>query len=200
MTPQNKEPTLEEHEKDCGLCNPNGKEQTSDKIIIEKVVEMLHIKEKLISSLDYKDFEYALEKALSLKEQEVINNGLNLAQQNKDFSGYTTFTFTFNGVPIRFVTEKDAFYIKEQATQSERARILGLIRLKLICRIRGLDTDIANGYPFKLARQELLEFNRHLTDVKYIIADIECAKRRLTDKEILEFEELTSKIKGDKEK
>ena len=34
-----------------------------------------------------------------------------LCQQNKDFFGYTVFALEFNGVPIRFVTEKDARHI-----------------------------------------------------------------------------------------
>lgn len=34
-----------------------------------------------------------------------------LAQQNYDFYGYTVFTLSFNDVPIRFVTEKDALNI-----------------------------------------------------------------------------------------
>ena len=39
--------------------------------------------------------------------------GLNLCQSNKDFFGYTTFTFDFNGVKVRFVTEKDALMVLE---------------------------------------------------------------------------------------
>lgn len=42
------------------------------------------------------------------------NDGLNLAQYNKDFYGYTVFTLKFNDVPIRFVTEKDASSIVNQ--------------------------------------------------------------------------------------
>ncbi len=42
-----------------------------------------------------------------------------LAQQNKDFYGYTVFTLDFNGVPIRFVTEKDALNIIEKLKDSQ---------------------------------------------------------------------------------
>lgn len=38
-----------------------------------------------------------------------------LCQQNKDFFGYTVFEFNFAGTKIRFVTEKDALHIIEEA-------------------------------------------------------------------------------------
>jgi hypothetical protein len=86
----------------------------------------------------------------------------------------------------------------KQAKQETQQEVLEIIRLRLLCRIRGLDTDIANGYPMELARQEILELNRHLENINWIITDIECAKRRLTDEEEKRFEELkqalTSKI------
>ena len=38
-----------------------------------------------------------------------------LCQQNKDFFGYTVFEFNFAGIKVRFVTEKDALRIVEEA-------------------------------------------------------------------------------------
>ena len=47
-----------------------------------------------------------------------------LLQNNKDWHGYTVFTFKFNDVPIRFVSEKDAQYVLDKERSSARERLI----------------------------------------------------------------------------
>lgn len=65
---------------------------------------------------------------------------------------------------------------------------LSLLRLKCLCRIRGLKVDIENGYKLGAGLNEYEELLRHLDDLNFIIADIECAKKYLSKKEKKEFE------------
>ncbi|CAK0762149.1 hypothetical protein CCP3SC1AL1_3010008 [Gammaproteobacteria bacterium] len=68
---------------------------------------------------------------------------------------------------------------------------MGLLQLKALCRIRGLETDISNGHKyFESGLQEYEELLRHLEELRWIIADIECAEGRLTDKEKRRFKEI----------
>ena len=81
--------------------------------------------------------------------------------------------------------------------------ILRLLKLKIVCRTRGLTLDIHNqeSKDFYIgARKELEEFYRHIADLdlKYLIADIECAKKYLDTEEIKEFEELLKTL-GEKD-
>ena len=75
---------------------------------------------------------------------------------------------------------------------------LSLIRLKSLCRIRGLSVDIDNAKSenalnhHRGAKSEYEELYRHLEELKFIIADIECAKKYLSDKEKKEFEGIIS--------
>lgn len=72
---------------------------------------------------------------------------------------------------------------------------LSLLRLKCLCRIRGLSIDIKNQ-PNKEyyggAKNEYQELYRHLEELKFIIADIECAKKYLSKEEKKEFEGIIS--------
>jgi len=56
--------------------------------------------------------------------------------------------------------------------ETSEERVLSLLRLKCICRLRGLEVDIKNNYPFKGRLQEYKELLSHLDDLKWIIADI----------------------------
>lgn len=55
-----------------------------------------------------------------LSKGQAMNFNHPLCQQNKDFFGYTVFTFKFNDIPVRFVTEKDALHVIEQAQQNTK--------------------------------------------------------------------------------
>ncbi len=52
-----------------------------------------------------------------------------LCQNNKDFFGYTVFTFKMNDVPIRFVTEKDAMHVVEKQRNSQDTQLKDAIAL-----------------------------------------------------------------------
>lgn len=73
-----------------------------------------------------------------------------------------------------------------------------LIKLKLLCRIRGLQTDIDNGYGefYKGAKFELEELLRHLEKREYIYEDIECAWKYLGSEERRLYKEIR-KSKGE---
>jgi len=47
-----------------------------------------------------------------------------LLQNNKDWYGYTVFTFKFNDVPIRFVSEKDAQHVLGKERNFAREELL----------------------------------------------------------------------------
>lgn len=79
---------------------------------------------------------------------------------------------------------------KEQIRREERKRVLGLLRLKCVCRIRGLGVDINHGYKFEGRLQEYEELLRHLEELRWIVADIECAKKYLSEEERESFERL----------
>jgi len=90
-----------------------------------------------------------------------------------------------------------------KSIQSQKQKIieeiLRLLKLKIVCRTRGLTLDIHNqeSKDFYIgARKELEEFYRHIADLdlKYLIADIECAKKYLDTEEIKEFEELLKSL------
>ena len=80
----------------------------------------------------------------------------------------------------------------------ERERVFELLKLKVICRIRGLSVDIDNGYGefYRGAKIEMGELLRHLENIKYIIADINCALKYLTKEERIKFEQLQKEIGG----
>lgn len=82
---------------------------------------------------------------------------------------------------------------------NEEKRVLEIIKLKRLCRIRGLTLDIQNGHEyFKSAKSEYEELYRHLDKLKWIIADIECAYKYLSDDERKLFKKLTdSKVEED---
>ena len=89
---------------------------------------------------------------------------------------------------------------KERFEKSKR-EIMDLLKLKVKCRIRGLSVDIENGYGdfYKGAKREMEELLRHLESLDYIVADIDCALKYLTDKEKSEFCKILTnlnKIKG----
>lgn len=79
--------------------------------------------------------------------------------------------------------------------------VLELIKLKLICRIRGLQVDINNredNQYFIGAREEFETFLLHLRDekgltLKWIIADIDCATKYLLKAEMERFKEIRPK-------
>lgn len=71
---------------------------------------------------------------------------------------------------------------------------LTLLRLKCLCRIRGLSVDIDNAKSenalnyHRGAKAEYEELLRHLDELNFIIADIQCAKKYLSKEEKKEFE------------
>ena len=67
--------------------------------------------------------------------------------------------------------------------------VMDLIKLKVKCRIRGLQLDYASegGKYFESGKQEMEELLRHLENLDYIIADIDCALKYLTDEEKSQF-------------
>lgn len=72
---------------------------------------------------------------------------------------------------------------------------LALIKIKLLCRIRGLDVDISNGHNyFKSSKQELEELYRHLEKLDYIKADIKCAWKYLSKEERKQYLKLTGEV------
>ena len=71
---------------------------------------------------------------------------------------------------------------------------LELLKLKCLCRIRGLRVDIQNGYEFEGRLLEYEELLRHLGKIEYIIADIECAKKYLSPKELEQFEKIKQSL------
>ncbi len=88
---------------------------------------------------------------------------------------------------------------KKQIQKEERERVLELIKLKIICRTRGLKVDVSTQEDkeyFLGAKEEFETFLRHLSDknqrptLRWIKADIECAKKYLSDKEKKLFKEL----------
>lgn len=87
------------------------------------------------------------------------------------------------------------YYTCPVCTQRKIKDILRLLRLKCKCRIRGLSCDIQNCKEgeekyFLGGRSEYEELLRHLEDIKFIIADIDCGEHYLTESEKEEFEEL----------
>jgi len=76
---------------------------------------------------------------------------------------------------------------KKEKIQQE---LMDLIKLKVKCRIRGLSLDVKtqkNKDFFEGAKQEMEELLRHLENLDYIIADIDCALKYLTDEEKSQF-------------
>lgn len=84
---------------------------------------------------------------------------------------------------------------------NEEKRVLEILKLKCLCRIRGLSLDVENQKNkefFSGAKQEMEELYRHLDKLKWIIADIECAYKYLSDDERKLFKRLTnSKVEED---
>lgn len=72
--------------------------------------------------------------------------------------------------------------------------VLEFLKLKCLCRIRGLKTDIDNGYQFESGLKEYEELLRHLEKLDYIDADISCAEKYLNKKEKQEFIILRKKL------
>jgi hypothetical protein len=70
---------------------------------------------------------------------------------------------------------------------------LKLLRLKCLCRIRGLSVDIDNAKSenalnyHREAKAEYEELFRHLDELNFIISDIRCAKKYLSNEEKKEF-------------
>ena len=101
-------------------------------------------------------------------------------------------------------TEKQAEDILEEierqksiARFEQTIKILRILQIKCNCRIRGLSIDIENQREkefYQGAKVEYEELLRHLSELKYIKADIRCAWKYLNDEERREYYELT----GDK--
>lgn len=92
-------------------------------------------------------------------------------------------------VAVSFSRETEVKYLEKNRGNKED-RILELLRLKCLCRIRGLRVDIQNGYKFEGRLLECEELLRHLDKLKWIIADIECAEKYLSKEEKEKFERL----------
>ena len=89
--------------------------------------------------------------------------------------------------------EIEEYYIGQGKTKALDI-FLRLMRLKCKCRISGLKIDILNHYKYEGRLDEYEELNNHLEDIKWIIADIECAHKYLDYIEKSEFEELKKEI------
>ena len=94
-------------------------------------------------------------------------------------------------------TEKQAEDILEEINRQkkiakfeEQQRILSILRIKCLCRIRGLKTDISCGYKHEGRLDEYEELLRHLKEIKWIVADIECGLKYLSDNERKTFYDL----------
>lgn len=87
--------------------------------------------------------------------------------------------FGTNEVAINeFIAEGISFGKKQ-----ESINFLELLKLKCKCRLRGLEIDKRNGYKVDIAIQEYQELLRHLEQVSFIIADIDCAEKYLNKEE-----------------
>lgn len=98
------------------------------------------------------------------------------------------------------VIELKTSHMKEEMTKWENELIkdiLEILQLKALCRIRGLSIDIENQ-PNKDyyggAKNEYQELYRHLEQLKYIIADIDCAEKYLDNDEKSKFKFLKNKL------
>ena len=93
-----------------------------------------------------------------------------------------------------------------QALEDVEKIILSLLRLKCVCRIRGLEVDVNNAksdayknyYSGALDEYDVLW--KHLEELRFIIADIECAEKYLSRAEKLEFKRLKQSLAKLKEK
>lgn len=82
----------------------------------------------------------------------------------------------------------------------ESINLLELLKLKCKCRIRGLEIDKSNGYKVDIALIEYQELLRHLEQVSFIIADVDCAFKYLNPEEKVLFEKLKKYYEVDNEK
>ncbi len=91
-------------------------------------------------------------------------------------------------------------HIKEEMAKWERELIkdvLELVKLKALCRIRGLGLDISNQDNkdfYNGGQKEMQELFRHLQKLDYIVADIDCARKYLNYDELLAFKYLKNKF------
>jgi len=101
-------------------------------------------------------------------------------------------------------TDKDIGAVTQAikvALVDHQEKMLRLFRLKCLCRIRGLETDIGvkSNQPSLLfyqgALQEYNKLHYHLSDIKWIVADVDCAIKYLSDEERAEFEKLKKEMK-----
>lgn len=103
------------------------------------------------------------------------------------------------------IIELKTSHIKEEMAKWENELIkdiLELLKLKCLCRIRGLGIDISNATNkdyFNGSQGEIQELYRHLTKLDYIIADIDCAKKYLNYDELLAFKYLKNKLGFDED-
>jgi len=76
-------------------------------------------------------------------------------------------------------------------------KVLEMIRLRTLCRIRGLGIDIrvTGKEYFRGAKEELEVLYRHLEELRWIEADIECAKRYLSEEDYKKFKKISKKLK-----
>lgn len=85
---------------------------------------------------------------------------------------------------------------KIKIKEEERNRVMNLLKLKVLCRIRGLTLDIENQKEksfYEGAKVEMEEIFRHLEDIKYIEADIYFALKYLSNKEKDTFNKIKTK-------
>lgn len=91
-------------------------------------------------------------------------------------------------------------HVKEELTKWENELIkdiLELLKLKCLCRIRGLGIDIQtqeNKEFYNGGQGVIQEFYRHLAKLDYIFADIDCASKYLNYDELLAFKYLKNKF------
>ena len=86
----------------------------------------------------------------------------------------------------------------EEGRREEQIKILRLLQIKCNCRMRGLEIDIKNQENKDYYTGALNEYDilfRHLSELKYIKADIKCAWKYLSDKEREEYYKLTGEVK-----
>lgn len=98
------------------------------------------------------------------------------------------------------VIELKTSHAKEELAKWENELIkdvLELLKIKCLCRIRGLGIDIQNqDNPefYKGCQKEMNELHRHLMKLDYIVADIDCASKYLNYDELLAFKYLKNKL------
>lgn len=104
--------------------------------------------------------------------------------------------FATNEVAINeFIAEGIKF-----GKNQESINILELLKLKCKCRIRGLEIDKQNGYKVDIALIEYNELLRHLEQISFIIADVDCDYKYLNEEEKKSFENIKKYYEVENEK